>query len=353
MKHDTYIRLFMLPMAFVTGVLMMGINMDSAHARDYTKDGKVYPGLACKPTAGRTTTKATYTRNGSVKNSSTSSMTVHCPIIRDNHSLHGIEYIEVSYSENNRRTKLSCDAESRSKTGSLLSSNKARHGSGQSNQRMIILHGPRKLKAGAYYTLSCTIPGKTHKGYSAIHSYQVIERVKGKRTKWEIIKGIWPFKGYELKRPGVTLRTSPDLKTFSMAFCQTKYGTPVFTSAGAIRNTSTRSMDIYCPLLREHVTKNGGVAKLKVPYVDTNHSKDPACSLYIYNARTHRASKFKLTKVVRRGPSYFALLGDAAIDKARSPHMSFSLHCKLPPASSKGPSWFSGIEYGDQLVGGN
>ena len=168
MKRRIFQRYFSLPMIFMAGMLIMGLCVGSAHARDYKKDGKIYPGSACKPVSGSNTTNMAYGVTGSLANKSTGTIRVHCPIVRDNFKKDlGIEHIQVNFSDYHKRVKLTCKAEAWSNSGRLLSS-KSATGSGQNSQGMLFLHGPRNVKGAAYFTLVCDVPGKVN-GKSSAH----------------------------------------------------------------------------------------------------------------------------------------------------------------------------------------
>lgn len=159
--------------------LLLNLSVGNLQAAD---DAKIYPGTMCRPMAtgdGGYTPYVYYNNDGSISNTSEQfSVTVDCPIIRDNTvNKDGLESIILYYDDKNTSYNFFCTAQSRWIWGNTI--HKTFNGTPVQNYGISYLHilGLDSSRgANTFYTMRCVIPKKVPgQPSSRLLNYKVTE----------------------------------------------------------------------------------------------------------------------------------------------------------------------------------
>lgn len=135
-----------------------------------------------------------------------------------------------------------------------------------------------------------------------------------------------------------------DQKAYPATLCRTVGGTPTYHYRGAIGNNhSTQNVQVYCPLVRDEMA--GKLWTINVRFQDKHATKNPACGLYIYDP-VNRAGN-RNWRIKPSGDKPLSKLFMTVPNFTHSKYASVSVHCQIPPKTSKGVSKIMNIEYSE------
>lgn len=157
-------RLFTTLKLSVAALLLGALNLSPAHA----VDGKLYPGSMCVRWAGTTAPAYSYSDIGNP--SSSTSLSLDCPAVRDAATISGgaAYVVDLSYSDN-----ISCNLVSSSRYSLAASPTRTTTGSGTTPQ--VLSFGGLGADSASHYYFSCRIPPTYLGNTSWISTYKVVE----------------------------------------------------------------------------------------------------------------------------------------------------------------------------------
>ncbi|MDS4022870.1 MAG: hypothetical protein RKR03_20535 [Candidatus Competibacter sp.] len=157
--------------------LMVGLGFSmiaAASVPAMANDAKTLPGAACQPKSN-SPTAFEISSSGQLINTSTTDLTVICPIVRDvmaANSSNGINKAQVHVIDRNVDRPFTCTLRSyATSTGSYGSSTQNTGNSFASANVQILGHGNLASSADGYYLFECTIPGTYNGTRSSIVTY--------------------------------------------------------------------------------------------------------------------------------------------------------------------------------------
>ena len=134
-----------------------------------------------------------------------------------------------------------------------------------------------------------------------------------------------------------------DAKSFTATLCRTEGGTPVYHYRGAIGNNhSTQNVQVYCPLVRDEM--NGKLFQISLRIRDNHATKNPICALYRMDPMNGKNNGRWNFRPARNKPNMLFVPG---VTGGHSKYASYSIHCQIPPKTSKGVSKIMNIEYSE------
>lgn len=162
---------------FLTGTLF-ALSVLATGGPAAALDGKTLPGSACEP-LNQSAPYAEDIFGGIFNPSTTQTLTVNCPVVRDTiggNSSNGIDVAVVKVFDQNLLTSrdVSCNLTSRSSTGQVVEVN-FRSTTGASSSVQTLTFTDLASQSGGFYNLSCSIPPKNGTAQSGIIMYEVDE----------------------------------------------------------------------------------------------------------------------------------------------------------------------------------
>jgi len=160
-------------------VLLLTVALGSPHA--FAQDGKAYPGASCQPEHPQDRSIAYYW-GGRVRNLSSSvSLTLSCPVIKDQNS--GIAGAWIAVEDHHPSFSVSCTLSSwlvdtrslTARTVTVVDSQTFTTAGTPPEIPIVILGGGFSLSLGDYYELRCTVPPFSSGRMSGILYYHVYE----------------------------------------------------------------------------------------------------------------------------------------------------------------------------------
>lgn len=146
----------------------------SAYQPAHAIDGKTLPGAACQPLNKDSLFFISST--GVLFNTSTTTfLTVICPVVRDTIASNGISSAQIRAIDNNTTFGVSCTLDSRNASAGLTSSRTANSAAGTNPSPQTLSYFGLSSSSGGYYMFRCTIPPQQTAGTSGIVMYRVDE----------------------------------------------------------------------------------------------------------------------------------------------------------------------------------
>ncbi len=149
-------------LVLAAGALLLGLNVGTVYAGD---DAKLYPGTMCRPSLGLNNyaPHVHYNGDGSISNTSEGfSVTVDCPIVRDNTTnKDGLKSVVLYYDDQNPYENLKCRVYSRWIWGNTIHQSKSSKTIKNLGISYAYVHGLDSSRGpNTFYTMSCVIPRK-------------------------------------------------------------------------------------------------------------------------------------------------------------------------------------------------
>ena len=157
--------------------LMIGLGFSmlaAASVPALANDAKTLPGAACQPKSSSPTTFE-LNSSGQLINTSTTDLTVICPIVRDvmaANSSNGISKAQVHVIDRNVDRRFTCTLRSHATTTTGSGSSSLNTGNSFASADVQVLgYGNLASSANGYYFFECTIPGTYNGSLSSIVTY--------------------------------------------------------------------------------------------------------------------------------------------------------------------------------------